>query len=200
MKNKNSPGASEGKDKWKKFTEEQSTEATMEAPEGLVHEDDLGLEFPDRKKLEEQLTHTEQQIDELKDKNLRLLAQLKNIQERADRDVSNAHRYGAEKLLNDLLPIVDSLERSLENCSLEAAGGVREGLQLTLDLLIKTLKKHGVEIIAPQVGERFNPEKQEAVSMQPEAKAEPNTVITTIQKGYALNGRVIRAAMVVVAG
>lgn len=200
MNDKKSPGDTSGKDKWKKFAEDTSPaeeEPAAEAPK----ESDLSLEFPDRKKLEQQLTDMEQQVDEYKDKHLRLLAQLKNVQERSERDVSNAHKYGSEKLLSDLLPVVDSLVRGLESSQSDDANTqlLREGMQLTLDLLTKTLKKHGVEVIAPQAGDKFNPNLHEAVSVQPNPEVESNAVIRTIMQGYSLNGRVVRAAMVIVA-
>lgn len=187
-------------DKWKKFTEEQAAEADPSATEVPLDETSSALEYLDQGKLAEQLTAMEEKVAEYADKNLRLLAQLKNTQERAERDISNAHKYGSEKLLGDLLPVLDGLSRGLES-SREGSSvdSVREGMRLTLDLLEKTLKKHGVVVIAPAAGEPFNPELHQAMSMQACPDAEPNTIVQTVQQGYSLNGRVLRAAMVIVA-
>lgn len=186
-------------DKWKKFSEEQAQE---EASDALTEAEasELRLDFPDRQQLEEQMTALEQKVADLNDKNLRLLAQLKNTQERAERDVTNAHKYGSEKLITDLLPVIDSLTRGLASTAEgdAASESLRQGMKLTLDLLESTLRKHGVAMIAPAAGDRFNPDQHEAMSMQAGSGQEPNTVIQTIQTGYSLNGRVLRAAMVVV--
>ncbi len=185
-------------DKWKKFSEEQPEEGATPAEETL--QEMPSLDFPDRQQLEEQLTAFEQKVADLNDKNLRLMAQLKNTQERAERDVSNAHKYGSEKLITDLLPVLDSLTRGLATSAEgdTATEALRHGMKLTLELLENTLRKHGVAVIAPAAGERFNPEQHEAMSMQAGSGHEPNTVLQTIQTGYSLNGRVLRAAMVVV--
>ena len=102
-----------------------------------------------------------------------------------------------EKLINELLPVVDSLDRGLETGAPDDP--MRAGLQLTLDLLLKTLQKHGVELIDPKPGDAFSPELHEAMAMQPDPKAKSNTVLHVAQRGFMLNGRVLRAAMVVVA-
>jgi len=192
-------------DKWKKFTEEQTDDYENEEQETPVREK---LEYTERQELENQLTAMEQKfndcelkVSEFKEKNLRLLAQMKNIQERAERDVEKAHKYGTEKLISDLLPVADSLVRGLESSNPEEGNiqSVREGMKLTLDLLHKTLTKYGVEIINPTVGDPFNPELQEAMSIQQAPDAKHNTILQVLQNGYALNGRVLRAAMVIVA-
>ncbi len=206
MKDKTSQNKSaKGKNKWEKFSEEQE-DAQPEAEEkissraSLSQDTDLGIEFPDRQKLEDRLTAMEQVVDEYKDKNLRVMAEMKNAQERAERDISKAHKFGTEKLIVDLLPVVDSLVRGLESSVNDPQqNSIHEGMQLTLDLLIKTLTKHGVEVINPARGEAFNPEIHEAMSMQQDPKAKPNTILQVLQHGYALNGRVLRAAMVIVA-
>jgi len=121
------------------------------------------------------------------------------VRRRAERDVVSAHKYGSEKLIKDLLPVVDSLESGLEIAS---EGGVetqsmREGMELTLKMLLEALEKSGVKQIDP-MGEPFNPEEMEAVSMQPAPEVESNTVLVVIQKGYLLNDRLVRAAKVMV--
>ena len=180
-------------DKWKKFSNDQEAQEASdvrETPETPEAPESLKINFPERDELEQKLA-------ELQDKNLRLVAQLKNTQERAERDVANAHKYGSEKLISDLLPVIDSLSRGLS--TVNADEPLAQGMKLTLDLLENTLKKYGVTVISPAPGERFNPEQHEAMAMQPAgAGMEPNSVIQTIQAGYSLNGRVLRAAMVIV--
>ncbi|MDX1694989.1 MAG: nucleotide exchange factor GrpE [Ketobacteraceae bacterium] len=148
-----------------------------------------------RKKLEE----ANQVIAEQKDAVLRAAAEEQNVRRRAQRDVENAHKFALEKFSADLLPVVDTLERALDAQSSdeETAKAMREGVELTLKMLLDALKKHGVEQLDP-VGEPFNPQEHEAMSMQPNPDMEPNTVMAVLQKGYSLNGRLVRPAMVVV--
>src|SRR5690606_8091525 len=139
--------------------------------------------------------------DEYKERALRVQAEMENVRRRTERDVANAVKYGTEKLIGDLLPIVDSLVRGLDSPESHDphAKGMREGLSLTLDILHKTLTKHGVQIIDPIPGDALNPTLHEAVSMVKDPKAKPNTIIQVMQKGYQLNDRILRAAIVVVA-
>lgn len=141
----------------------------------------------------------EEKLAEAQDQQLRMVADLQNVRRRAEQDVEKAHKFALEKFAGDLLAVVDSLERGLEMSSPddEAIRPVREGLELTGKMLLDTLKRYGVEAIDPQ-GEPFNPELHQAVSMQPSTTAEPNSVLTVFQKGYSLNGRLMRPAMVVV--
>lgn len=131
---------------------------------------------------------------------IRLQAELDNLRKRAERDVANAHKFALEKFANDLLPVRDSLEMGI------AAAGegnevdpvkLREGSELTLKMLADTMARFGIQEIDPQ-GQKFNPEYHEAMSMQERSDVEPNTVVTVIQKGYTLNDRLIRPAMVMV--
>ena len=130
---------------------------------------------------------------------LRAQAEMENLRKRTTRDVENAHKYALEKFVNELLPIVDSLELGMS-----AAEGkddnreLLEGMQLTLKMFLSALEKFGVKQIAPE-GEKFNPEQHEAVSMQEVEGKDPGTVVTVMQKGYELNGRLVRPAMVMVA-
>jgi len=190
----------ENENKWREFSKEQDPE-DMEEPsesEFSVREE---LEFPARDKLQDQLTAMEKKLDEYKDKAARYRAEMENFRRRAERDVANAHKFGTEKLLTDLLPIVDSMVRGLESPESHDphAKSMREGIGLTLDLLHKTLSKHGVKILDPKPGEPFNPEFHEAMSAVKDPNAKPNTIVQVVQKGYELNGRVLRAAMVIVA-
>ncbi|MDY6814154.1 MAG: nucleotide exchange factor GrpE [Pseudomonadota bacterium] len=131
---------------------------------------------------------------------LRTRAELDNLRRRGAKELEQAHRFALEKFVGELLPVKDSLELGLAAAQSEApeVQSLREGSELTLRLLTGVLEKFGVEAIDPQ-GEKFDPERHQAVSMQPAQGAEPNTVLQVMQKGYSLNGRLLRPAMVVVA-
>ena len=131
---------------------------------------------------------------------LRERAELENFKKRHDREIENAHKYAIDKFVNELLPVKDSMELGLNAAAGENADLAKliEGTELTLKLLADVMGKFGIEEIDP-TGQPFNPELHQAMSMQPSADAEPNTVITVFQKGYTLNGRLVRPAMVVVA-
>ena len=133
------------------------------------------------------------------DQIMRLNAEIENNRKRAQRDIENAHKYAAQQFAESLLPVADSMEMGIvatdnENASLES---IREGMQMTLDLFTKTMQKNGIEVVHP-VGEKFNPEHHQAMTMQESDEHDPNTVIAVMQKGYLLNERLIRPAMVVV--
>ena len=131
---------------------------------------------------------------------LRAQAELENLRKRAKRDVENAHKYGLERFLEELLPIRDSMDLGLSAAS-EAAvdlDSVREGVALTLKMLDGAMEKFGIEEINP-MGAAFNPEFHQAMSMQEVEGAESGTVTMVMQKGYVLNGRLVRPALVMVA-
>lgn len=132
---------------------------------------------------------------------LRSKADLENLRRRGERDLEQAHRYGLEKFVRELLPVKDSLELGLtasQGTEGEAVKSLREGMELTRKMLQNALEKFEVREINPQ-GERFNPELHQAMSAQERADAEPNTVLLVCQKGYLLHDRLIRPAMVIVA-
>ncbi len=137
---------------------------------------------------------------QLKDQALRAQAELQNMQRRAERDVAHAHKFGLEKLASAMIDVVDNLERALDStpAEQEASKALREGVALTHKHLLDTLKRFAVEQVNP-VGEPFNPELHQAVSMQPSTTAEPNSVSAVLAKGYTLSGRLLRPARVVVA-
>ncbi len=130
---------------------------------------------------------------------LRAKAEAENTKRRAEIDVANAHKYALEKFLEGLLPVIDSIELGLQAVSGEDAdiAKFREGSELTLKLMKAVLERHNIEQIDPQ-GEKFDPVCHQAMSMQESHEAEPNTVLKVMQKGYRLNDRVIRPAMVIV--
>lgn len=139
----------------------------------------------------------EQQAHENWEKAVRAQAELDNVRRRAEREVANAHRYGVEKLITDLLPVIDSLEQALQLVINAQDESMKEGLELTLKLFMDVLKKFDVQQIDP-AGAPFDPQVHEAMSMQAAPDAEPNTVLAVFQKGYKLSDRVIRPARVVV--
>ena len=147
-----------------------------------------------------------EQLQDAKDQALRAAAEAQNVRRRAERDVENAHKYGQEKLINALLPVLDNLDRAID--AIEKAnteGGeiaglttLLEGVELTRKSALDALQGFKVEVLEPN-GEPFDPQFHEAMTMVPSDTAEPNSVIDVLQKGYSLNGRLLRAAMVVVA-
>ena len=142
----------------------------------------------------------EEQLAAANDQALRVAADLQNVRRRAELDVEKAHKFALEKFAGDLLPVIDSLERGLELSSAddENIRPMREGIELTLKMFQDTLKRYQLEAIDPQAGEPFNAEHHQAMAMQESHDLEPNSVIKVFQKGYQLNGRLMRPAMVVV--
>ncbi|KFE44477.1 nucleotide exchange factor GrpE [Pseudomonas syringae] len=141
----------------------------------------------------------EEQLAAAQDQSLRVAADLQNVRRRAEQDVEKAHKFALEKFAGDLLPIVDSLERGLElsDANDESIRPMREGIELTLKMFHDTLKRYQLEAIEPH-GQPFNAEHHQAMAMQESADVEPNSVLKVFQKGYQLNGRLLRPAMVVV--
>ena len=138
------------------------------------------------------------ELSESQDKLLRLAAELDNVRKRAARDVENARKYGLERLAEALLPVRDSLEAGLAAGENADAETLLEGEQATLRLLDSALERVGVTGLDPE-GEPFDPQQHEAMTTQPSATVEPNTVLSVIQKGYAIHDRLLRPARVVVA-
>lgn len=149
----------------------------------------------------EKVATLEAKITEQSEGVLRAQAEMQNVRRRAENEVSNARKFALERFATDLLPVVDSLERGLESVPEdnddEQVKSLREGSTLTLKMLLEVLTKFNVQQLDP-VGEPFDPKFHEAMSMQENADAEPNSVLAVLQKGYTLNERLIRPAMVVV--
>jgi len=142
-------------------------------------------------------------VQEFQEQVLRSQAEMQNVRRRAENDVEKAHKFAVEKFVKELLPVVDSLEKAVESTEGNDSSGdlvasIRQGVELTLDMFLSGLKKFNVERLNP-VGEPFDPQYHEAMSMVPAPNAEPNSVVAVMQKGYVLNGRVVRPAMVMVA-
>ncbi len=151
---------------------------------------------------EEPITEIEllkKQVQENLDKAVRAQAELDNVRKRTLRDVENAHKYALDKFANELLPVIDSMEMGIGAADdSEEQKPLKEGIQLTLKMFRDVMEKFGISEIKAE-GEKFDPEKHEAVSMQEIEGTEAGFVVTVFQKGYTLNGRLIRPAMVVVA-
>ena len=143
----------------------------------------------------------EKQLEANKDQVARAQAELENNRRRMEQEVAKARKFGAERLIAELIPVVDSLVHGLniDGSDDPHVQSMRQGMELTLDLFHKMLEKNGVALIDPQVGELFNPMLHEAMSARADPTVESNTVLEVLQKGYSLHGRVIRAAMVIVA-
>jgi molecular chaperone GrpE len=184
------------------LTEQASEELDMlddeDEGEGAGGSGESTLDTPSYAALEEQLALAEKKAHDNWDKLMRVTADMDNLRRRSERDVSQAHRYGLEKFINHLLPVVDSLEQAEQLAEQHGDKAMHEGLELTMKLFLDMLEKANVEQLNP-VGDAFNPEIHEAMTMQESADAKPNTVISVFQKGYKLNDRVIRAARVIVA-
>jgi len=164
---------------------------------------DIAAELLDELAQEPEVSVTEQlqlEVATAKDQVLRVQAEMQNLRRRAERDVENAHKYALDKFAPALLPVVDNLERALAAIDSEDAAqkSVAEGIELTLKTFVEVLTRHKVEVVDPG-GQPFDAELHQAVSAVPNPDLEPNTVIDVFQKGYTLNGRLLRPAMVVVA-
>ena len=149
--------------------------------------------------LQQQLAEAEAKAKEHWDQLLRVKAEQENLRRRHEREVENAHKYALERFAQDLLPVIDSLEMGAEAAASEGATleKVREGTELTLKMLLSTMERFGIQAVHPE-GEPFNPEYHQAMSMLESPEHAANTVMNVMQKGYTLNERLIRPAMVVV--
>nr|WP_024965430.1 nucleotide exchange factor GrpE [Pantoea sp. IMH] len=170
---------------------EQAQPQDAETAEGVDLRDDRIAE------LEAQLAQSQGGVREAQ---IRAQAEIENIRRRAELDVEKAHKFALEKFANELLPVIDSLERALEvadknNAELTA---MVEGIDLTLKSLLGAVRKFGVEVVG-EVNEPFNPELHQAMSMMESEGVAPNHVLMVMQRGYTLNGRLLRPAMVAVA-
>jgi molecular chaperone GrpE len=185
---------------WNKFKDEHKVheEAVVETGAEESTDYEAALDHPTYAILEEKLTLAEQLAHENWEKSVRAMAELDNVRRRTEREVANAHKYGLEKMINSLLPVVDSMEQALQMAENDADGAMKEGLELTMKLLLDVLHKNDVQQIDP-IGLVFDPQQHEAMSIQDAPDKAPNTVIAVFQKGYALNDRVIRPARVIVA-
>lgn len=179
---------------------ETPEEVTDELNESTLQASDEATEDEAEISTEEALEQAQVTIKDYFDQMMRLRAEMENNRKRAERDVQNAHKYALKNFTEALLPIIDSMEMGMEaakadNATLES---IREGSELTMNMFVQVLKKNGLDQVNP-LGEKFDPELHQAISMVEDEAAESNTVINVMQKGFTLNERLVRPAMVVVA-
>lgn len=172
---------------------EQEASTVSEADQDAATDSD---EVSGEDHLQEQL---QEQLDKAREDVLRAAAEAQNARRRAEQDVEKARKFALERFVQDLLPVVDNLERAMSAVDVEdeAFKPVLEGIELTYKSFQDSLGRHQVVVVDPE-GAPFDPEQHQAMSMVPNPDVEPNTVLEVFQKGYLLNGRLIRPAMVVV--
>jgi len=146
----------------------------------------------------EQLGAAQAQAQENRGQYLRALAEMENVRKRAARDVEQAHKFAIERFAGDLIEVKDSLEMGLAAAEAADAQALRAGVQATLQLLTKAFERAGLKEVVPE-GQPFDPQLHEAMAAQPARDRPANTVLTVVQKGYVLNGRLLRPARVIVA-
>ena len=150
--------------------------------------------------IEEQLEKALEEVTNFRDVALRAEAEMQNVRRRAERDVEHAYKFGLEKLIQNLLPVVDGIEKAveaIEKAEMEENDPVVEGFRLCQKLILELLDRENVEVVDP-MGAPFDPNEHEAMSMVENPDMEPNSVFAVVQKGYKLNSRLVRPAMVMV--
>jgi len=195
----------------------------MTKPGNITEEDMMGdipdiqqekfIENLDKEALEKKLTETEdeafserlylqEQAKQWEDKFLHAMADLDNLRRQSEKRVLDAHKYGISKILEDLVPVLDSLEQSqtVTEFDHEVVKNMRDGMAMTLNILLKVLEKFGVKVINPEINrDLFNPSWHEVMLAQENTSVPPNTILAVMQKGYQLHDRLIRPARVMVA-
>jgi molecular chaperone GrpE len=159
---------------------------------------ETAAQLVEMERLQQALAQSEERAKNHWDQYLRAVADVENVRKRAQRDVEAAHRYGIDKLVQELLPVRDSLELAVENADRADAASLAAGQEATLKLLAKAFDKLNIVEINP-LGEPFDPTRHEAMLAQPSDTAEPNSVLKVVQRGYEINGRLLRPARVIVA-
>ena len=173
--------------------EEATVANARDVPEGDQPADKMS-------RLQEQLDAAETAAGMARDELLRVQAEMQNLRRRTEQDIEKAHKFGQEKFSTELLAVMDNLERSAaaaEASEDEAVQAIKEGVELTLKGFMDCFKRFNIEAVDP-LGEPFDPQLHQAMSIQERPDSEPNSVIAVMQKGYTLHGRVIRPAMVMV--
>jgi len=181
------------------LSEEERAEAAPDQSAGNAGQEESAAQESEGSESVPASEELQRELAEARDAVLRTQAEMQNLRRRTERDVENAHKFALERFVGELLPVVDNLERGLAafQSAHEEHTALSEGVELTLKNLLDVLRKFQVEPVDPK-GQPFNPELHEAMSAVPNPEVEPNTVIDVFQKGYQLNGRLIRPAMVVV--
>ncbi|ELY4677042.1 nucleotide exchange factor GrpE [Cronobacter turicensis] len=182
-----------------------------QAPEEIVTEQHEEVEAVESAESAEQVDPRDEEIARLqseltqsqtreRDNVLRMKAEMENLRRRTEQDIEKAHKFALEKFINELLPVIDSLDRALEvaNKENQDMAAMVEGIELTLKSMLDVVSKFGVEVIA-DTNVPLDPNVHQAIAMVESEDVAPNHVLAVMQKGYTLNGRTIRAAMVTVA-
>ncbi|ALB63764.1 Heat shock protein GrpE [Cronobacter condimenti 1330] len=182
-----------------------------QAPEEIVTEQHEEVEAVESAESAEQVDPRDEEIARLqselaqaqtreRDSVLRIKAEMENLRRRTEQDIEKAHKFALEKFINELLPVIDSLDRALEVANKESQdmSAMVEGIELTLKSMLDVVRKFGVEVVA-DTNVPLDPNVHQAIAMVESEEVSPNHVLAVMQKGYTLNGRTIRAAMVTVA-
>ncbi len=180
-------------------TDQQPQDNPGETEDRLESDDRAPLEADSVEELQAKLTEAEKRAQENWDKLLRANAEMDNLRRRTERELENAHKYAVERFAQELLAVRDSLEMGVAAAEQEEASveKIKEGTELTLRMLEGAMDKFNIQPIDPQ-DEPFDPERHQAMSTVETPDKAPNTVINVMQKGYLLNDRLIRPAMVIV--
>ena len=183
------------------LSEELSDAQDIDTEENESQESEFDVKelITENEQLKAQLQQAQEQHKSEVDRLIRAVAETENQKKRIEADIERERKYGNEKLLKALIPVVDSLELALEHTDRDnpVLKPTFEGVENTVTLMLKELKKFGVEAVNP-LNQPFDPNLHQAISMAPSAEVEANNVISVMQKGYVLNGRVVRPAMVIV--
>jgi len=172
--------------------------AREDAPDQTAVLPETAAQLVELERLQQALTQAEERAKGNWDQYLRAVADLENIRKRAERDVQAANRYGLEKFAGELIPVLDSLEMAVQTGEGADARTLVEGQKATLRLLSRAFEKLGITELDPK-GEKFDPNRHEAMMVQESPNAAPDSVVQVVQRGYELNGRVLRPARVIVA-
>ena len=178
----------------------ESPDAQLETAEEVAAAEVENAESSDDEpSLDDEVSQLQEDLAAARDAALRAQADAQNVKRRAEQDVEKARKFALERFAGELLPVVDNLERALEAATGddEAIKPIAEGVELTLKSFLDVLGRQNIEVVDPQ-GEPFDPNLHQAMSMIENKDVEPNTVIAVMQKGYTLNGRLVRPAMVMV--
>ncbi|MDA3920313.1 MAG: nucleotide exchange factor GrpE [Salinisphaera sp.] len=202
MSQQNKPQTPHGEqDSAAENTAQPDIEGVQDGSEDYVDAGDISADsLSETDELQAALDQAQAEASQYRDQAVRAMAETENVRKRAQRDVDSARKFAVEKFATELLGVRDSLELGLKAAE-EHSGDfdkLKEGMEMTNRMLASSMEKAGIEPIDPQ-GETFNPEFHEAVSTQPSDDLPANSVAAVMQKGYTLNGRVLRAAMVIVA-
>jgi molecular chaperone GrpE len=177
---------------------EEAVEEQLEQAEAEAEANEEAADRPEEPQADDPLAAAEARAVDNWDRYLRTAAELENVRKRATRDVEHAHKFALERFGKELLAVRDTLEMGLAAAESASVESLIEGKEATLKLLTSVLSQFGIEEVDP-AGEPFDPELHEAISVQPSDDVEPGSVVTVVQKGYTLNGRLLRPAMVIVA-